>query len=86
MKNFVKIFLFLILLASGCSTFNKSGIEWPMPEKPHKYQVIFQERENGLFIDQKSANNLLKNANESETYERSLEILVDEMKSFYNAK
>lgn len=66
-----------------------------MPKTPSKESVrtvpIYKGKgytfeKNGIFIDEESSLNLLKNINELDAYIEKLEILIKEMKRYYGAK
>jgi hypothetical protein len=80
--------VFLSLIAAcivGCRT-PTAQITWPMPPKPTVYPVKFEPRDNGLYLNEESSKNLLKNVNEMDAYTEKLEALIESMKSYYDFK
>jgi len=92
MKNISKyiVGICIIGLISGCTTIKPSntlsGIEWEMPNEPKKYHVEFKQDKNNLVLTKENAYNLFRNIEENEAYIKKLELLISEMKKFYNAK
>jgi hypothetical protein len=85
------------IILSGCSTFSFSSknVEWILPEKPKKFEVNsiplykdekFVPSSNGIFLDEQSANNLMYNIDELDSYIEKQEALIRSMKRYYKAK
>ena len=71
----------------GCRTTNPLlNANWPMPDTPEKYPVQFVQKDKGLYLNEQSSVNLLKNIEELDAYVAKLEALVKEMKDYYGAK
>jgi len=95
MKSLSKYLIVVcIMLVSGCKTTIQpsntlSGIEWKIPSEPKKYHVEFNQDKNdknNLTLTKENAYNLFRNIEENEAYIKKLELLITEMKKFYNAK
>lgn len=90
------IIVFNCLLLLGCFTFDSSTKgKWPEPSKPMKKDVesqpVYQGQNfvvphDGIYINRESANNLLFNISELDGYIEKQKALINEMKSYYNAK
>ncbi|GAG36120.1 unnamed protein product, partial [marine sediment metagenome] len=87
--------LMIVFSAVGCKTIPPAeNVKWLMPKKPEKYTVVsvpiyknqpFTPEQNGIFIDEESANNLLLNIDGLDAYIQKQEKLIQEMKRYYNA-
>ena len=98
----LKTFLIALIVAfsvvtSGCRTVDPliRGMDWPEPSKPIekrvesiplKKGVTFTPASDGIFLDKESAANILFNVDELDAYIAKQIKLIEEMKSFYNAK
>jgi len=71
----------------GCKTVDTvPNAVWDCPIKPTEYPVEFVQKDNGLYINEESSINLLKNINGMDAYIEKLEALITEMKLYYGAK
>ena len=91
MTDFKSLILIMFLCFScclfGCKTTNPiNNREWNIPSKPINYSVKFVQKDNGLYIDEVSSKNLLKNVEGMDAYILKLETLVDEMIKYYGEK
>jgi hypothetical protein len=71
---------------TGCITTNEYQIVWPIPSHPKVIPIPFAKQENGYFITEKNAIDLVNNIDEMEAYEKKMELLVETMAKFYKAK
>jgi PBP1b-binding outer membrane lipoprotein LpoB len=91
MLKIVSIVLLSSLFFTGCSTLSPKE-EWLTPPYPQMKDVKFvlsdevKNPTDGFYIDSKSAVNLANNIDELKAYSKKLEVLVAEMKKYYNAK
>lgn len=85
--------LISLLFVCGCKTpfFSRSS-NWPEPEKPEHAKVIFYSpnevplEEGSLILTPENAANLADNLDNMRAYIEKLELLIKEMKDYYNAK
>lgn len=79
--------LFIIICIISCKTVNPiHNAVWDIPIKPVISPVHFVQKDGGLYINEISSANLLKNVDSMNAYTEKLEVLIQEMKKYYGAK
>lgn len=91
--SLITVFSLFIL---GCKTIPpQKGVKWPVPEPPSKLSVesiplekgvVFVPESDGIFLDEKSAYNLLFNIDELDDFIAKQNALIEAMKNYYQAK
>ena len=72
---------------SGCIGMRpKDNVEWILPSKPNTEKVTFVETKRGHYLTKAEATNLVNNVDEYKAYIEKMELLVDEMVDYYDAK
>jgi hypothetical protein len=69
----------------GCVT-DKNQATWYIPNRPSSDFVKFQKQTNGYYVSENDAVKLANNIDEMKAYEKKMELLVEAMAKFYNAK
>lgn len=88
-KRLVLVFLISIVTTCiiSCKTVEPfQDAVWSLPSKPISYPVEFVEKDDGLYIDEESSINLLRNIRGMDAYTEKLEALIAEMKKYYGEK
>jgi len=79
---------------AGCLT-SQSSIDWVEPQKPELVKVSFISivdvsesdiKDGGFYIRVEDAKKLANNVDELKAYNEKLEVLIREMKKYYDAK